>query len=225
MYLFHAIGDIVALALVVAISPFTVIPVVLMLLSPRAKAVGGSFAIGWLVGITLVASAAVALAQFIPEPGPSESQPITAVILIVLGIALIGLAVRSWRNRKAEDTEASMPSWMSKMDTMGPPAAAGFGFLLAAVKPKNLIIGVSAGLAIASAELALGQNVIVITVYVILASLSVLGLVIAYFISPTGMLKPLEALRDWLVAYNSVIMGSLMLLIGFVLIGEGIGHF
>jgi hypothetical protein len=96
--------------------------------------------------------------------------------------------------------------------------------LLAAPKPKNLILGVSAGVAIASAELTIGQNVIVIAVYVVLASLSVLGLVIAYFVSPAGMLGPLEALRDWLVKYNSVIMGALMLLIGFVLIGEGIGH-
>jgi hypothetical protein len=47
--------------------------------------------------------------------------------------------------------------------------------------------------------------------------------VIAYLLQPKRMAEPLTRLRVWLIAHNSAVMTTLLAVIGFVLIGKGIG--
>ena len=49
----QAIGDILPLALAVAISPIPIIAIVLTLGTPRARSNGAAFTIGWLAGLTI----------------------------------------------------------------------------------------------------------------------------------------------------------------------------
>ncbi len=48
------IGDILPLALCVAISPIPIIAAILMLFSPRAAGTGSGFLIGWVLGVLLL---------------------------------------------------------------------------------------------------------------------------------------------------------------------------
>ena len=50
----EAIGQVLPLAVVAALSPFPIIAVVLMLATPRARTNGPAFLLGWIVGITAV---------------------------------------------------------------------------------------------------------------------------------------------------------------------------
>lgn len=50
----EAIGDILPLAIGVALSPVPIIAIVLMLGTPRARVNGPAFAVGWLAGLTVV---------------------------------------------------------------------------------------------------------------------------------------------------------------------------
>ena len=49
----QAIGEILPLAVGVALSPIPIIAIILMLGTPRARSNGPAFALGWLVGLTL----------------------------------------------------------------------------------------------------------------------------------------------------------------------------
>jgi threonine/homoserine/homoserine lactone efflux protein len=135
------------------------------------------------------------------------------------------LALRQWRGRPAEGEQATMPKWMSAIDSMTAGKGLGLGFLLSAVNPKNLLLAVSAGLIIGGAGLVVAQTIVVIVIFVLLAASTVLIPVIAYLIASERLAGPLDRLRVWLVDNNATIMAVLLLVIGVAVIGKGIGSF
>ena len=223
--MWSVIGDILPLALGVAISPIPIIAAILMLLSPRAKGTSVGFMIGWLLGIVVAVVVFTLLASIIPEQDPDASRPVGGTIKLLLGAGLLLLAVRQWRGRPGPGEEPTLPKWMTAIDTM--TAGRGFvlGFLLSAVNPKNLLMAVSAGLIIGTGGLAAGEIVVAILVFTIIAGCSVAIPVIAYLIASTRMAAPLESLRGWLVHNNATVMAVLLLVIGVVVIGKGLGSF
>lgn len=220
-----AIGEILPLAIGVAISPIPIIAAVLMLLSPRAKSTGVGFAAGWVVGILVVVVIFTLLASIIPQGDADDPKPISGTIKIILGVLLLLLAIRQWRSRPAAGEEPGMPKWMGAIDSM--TAIRGFvlGLLLSGPNPKNLLMGVGAGVAIGSTGLTVGESIVVIVVYTVLAALTVLVPVIAYLVASERMAGPLGVLRTWLVHNNATVMAVLLLVIGVVVIGKGLGNF
>ena len=79
------IGEILPLAVGIAISPVPIIAVILMLLSPRAKATSVGFLLGWLAGIIVAIVLFTLLLSVLPQRDDSDSSPVTAVIKIILG--------------------------------------------------------------------------------------------------------------------------------------------
>jgi hypothetical protein len=219
-----AIGDILPLAIGIAISPIPIIAAILMLLSPKARGTSVGFLIGWVLGIVVAVVVFTLLSSIIPQDS-GGSKPIAGVIKILLGLGLLFLAFRQWRGRPAAGVEPAMPKWMSAIDTMTAARGLVLGFLLSALNPKNLLMGVAAGVAVGSGGLTVGESAVVIVVYTIIASITVAGPVIAYLVASTRMVGPLESLRGWLLHNNAIVMAVLLLVIGVVLIGKGIGSF
>jgi len=221
----EVIGDILPLALGIAISPIPIIAAILMLLSPKAKSTSLGFLLGWVLGIIVAVVAFTLLASVLPEGGSDESQPIAGVIKIALGALLLMLAVRHWRSRPTGDAEPALPKWMAAIDTMTAVRAILLGFVLSALNPKNLLMGVAAGVAIGSADLPSDEAALAIAVFTVIAVSTVAIPVIAYLLASSKMAGPLEALRKWLVHNNATVMSVLLLVIGVVVIGKGIASF
>jgi threonine/homoserine/homoserine lactone efflux protein len=219
------IGEILPLAVGIAISPVPIIAAILMLLSPKAKGASVGFLLGWITGIVVAIVVFTLLSSVLPAQDESGSSPVRGVIKIILGALLLFLALRQWRGRPAEGEQATMPKWMSAIDSMTAGKALGLGFLLSAVNPKNLLMAISAGLIIGGAGLAVGQTVAVIVIFVLLAASTVLIPVVAYLIASERLAGPLDRLRAWLVNNNATIMAVLLLVIGVAVIGKGIGSF
>ena len=218
------IGEILPLAVGIAISPIPIIAAILMLLSPRARSTSVGFLIGWLVGIIVAIVLFTLISSIIPQDSGGPS-PVSGVIKIILGLLLLFLAIKQWRTRPAEGEQASMPKWMSAIDSMTASKAFGLGFLLSAVNPKNLLMAISAGLIVGGAGLAIGQMAVVIIIFVLLAASTVLVPVVGYLIAAARLAGPLDKLREWLVDNNAVIMAVLLLVIGVSLIGKGLANF
>jgi threonine/homoserine/homoserine lactone efflux protein len=221
----QAIGEILPYALGIAISPIPVIAAILMLLSPKARVTSVGFLLGWLTGIVLAVTVFALLSSVLPDTGDDGSQPVKAVIQLVLGALLLLLAVRQWRGRPKAGEEPALPKWMQAIDRIGFPTAFGLGFLLSAINPKNLLMAAAAGVAVGSAALATGEVVVVIAVFTVIAASTVLVPVVAYLIASARLRGPLDALRTWLAKENAVIMAVLLLVIGVSLIGKGIAAF
>jgi threonine/homoserine/homoserine lactone efflux protein len=219
------IGEILPLALGVAISPMPVIAAILMLLSPKARTTSVGFLVGWVAGIVIAVTAFTLLSSLLPEEDPNASKPVQGTIKLVLGVLLVLLAIRQWRGRPSGEAVPALPKWMSAIDTLTPVKGLGLGLLLSALNPKNLIMAAGAGVAVGAGALGTGETVVVIVVFTAIAASTVAVPIIAYLLAADRMAEPLEALRSWLVRENAVVMAVLVLVIGVVVIGKGIGNF
>jgi Sap, sulfolipid-1-addressing protein len=217
-----AIGELLPLAVAIAISVTTIITTVLMLLSPEAK----SRTVGLLVGCVIGVGGAVALfsvlPSLLPAQGSSGSSLEAAVIKIVIGVLLVVLALRQWRERPASGDRVEFPKWMAGVDSIRPGKALLLGVLLSAVVPKNLLLAVSAGLILGEARLGVGQASVVIIGFTAIATSTVAAPVVANVVAPSRMRGQFEGLREWLVENNVAIMVLVLLVIGVVMIGNGI---
>ncbi|MEV8214342.1 GAP family protein [Leifsonia sp. NPDC077715] len=221
----QAIGEVLPLAVGIAISPIPIIAAILMLLSPRARSTGVGFLVGWVVGILVAVVVFSLLSGLIPAADPDASQPIVGVIEIVLGVLLLLLALRQWRSRPRAGETAALPKWMDAIDDMTAARGLVLGFLLAAINPKNLLLAASAGVTIGTAGLSVGSAVVVIAVFTLIAAISVLVPVVGYLVAASAFRGPLNALRGWLVDHNAAVMSVLLLVIGVAVIGKGIAAF
>ncbi|MET0296851.1 MAG: GAP family protein [Microbacterium sp.] len=219
------IGDILPLALGVAISPIPIIAAILMLLSPKARVTSVGFLIGWVLGIIVAATVFTLLSAILPESDPDAASPVKGVIRLVLGLGLVVLAFGQWRKRPRPGVEPALPKWMQAIDKVTFPLAFGLGFLLSAVNPKNLLMAAGAGVDIGSADLDVASIIVVIAVFTLIAASTVLVPVVAYLVASARLRGPLDALRVWLARENAVIMAVLLLVIGVSMIGKGIGSF
>jgi hypothetical protein len=218
----QAIGGSLPLAVGIAISPLPIIAVVLMLTSRRARVNGPVFVLGWLVGLGVVG--AIVLAITGPGGASTSGGPATWVswLKIVLGVLLALVAVRQFRSRPQGDEEPAMPKWMASIDQTKPPAAFGLAAVLSGANPKNLLLAIGGGAAIAQTGIGVGQQIIAYAVFAVIGSLGVGVPVIIYFALGERSEKLLSGLKDWMSQHNAVIMSVLCVVIAAKLIGDGI---
>ncbi|MCB0893780.1 MAG: GAP family protein, partial [Nocardioidaceae bacterium] len=101
--------------------------------------------------------------------------------------------------------------------------AAGLAVLLAAVNPKNLLLCVSGGAAIATAAAGDGSAAVVAAaVFAVVATVGVAAPVVVYLTAGDRAEEVLAELKTWMVQHNAVIMAVLLLVIGAKLVGDGI---
>jgi threonine/homoserine/homoserine lactone efflux protein len=213
-------GEVLPLAIGMALSPFPIIAV-LLLNSPTSPASAPAFLIGRLFSvIVLVAFFAVVVDSATQE---AETSTIASVIRILVGLALIALAARKWRKRPGKDDDVELPRWMAMIDGAGPARSFGVALLLSVTNLKELLFGVGAGATIGAANLGVGTDMVAAVVFGLVASSTVAVPVIAALIAPERMREPLDRTRDWLVHNNGVVIGVVLLLIGVSLVGDGIG--
>ncbi|MGW7199738.1 GAP family protein [Streptomyces chryseus] len=91
----RAIGATLSAALAVALSPFPLIGVVLILSGGHGRRNGSLFALGWVVGLSAVATLIVIVFDGADDPD-STSSAIAGWGRVAAGAGLIVLGVRKW---------------------------------------------------------------------------------------------------------------------------------
>ena len=105
-----AIGDVLGLAAGVAVSPLPIVAIILLLATPRGRANGSLFAVGWLVGLSVLGAVVLLLAGPADPSDDGQPAPWTGWLKLLLGVLLLLLAARQWRARPAEGAEPEMPN-------------------------------------------------------------------------------------------------------------------
>ncbi len=214
-----AIGEILSLAVGVAISPVPIIAVILMLFGKNAKANGVSFALGWTLGLIAVGVIVLGLGLEASSGGESDSG---GGVRIVIGLLFVFLAFKQWTGRPKPGETPEMPGWMASIDDFSAGKSFGMAVLLAAVNPKNLGLTLAAAVTIGSSGLETGEEYVVLAVFVILASLTVAVPVVWYLIMGESAAAQLTILKDWLVGNNNTVMAVLFVVLGVKLFGDGV---
>ena len=108
------------------------------------------------------------------------------------------------------------------MDTFTSARATGAGLLLSGVNPKNLVLTLAAGKAIAATGVSTGQQFVALVVFALIGTIGP-GLPVAvYFLMGDRAPKLLAEMKSWLGANNTVIMVVLCVVIAAKLVGDGI---
>ncbi|MFB7676019.1 GAP family protein [Kitasatospora purpeofusca] len=210
------IAEVVPLALGIALSPVPVVPAIFLLFTPRPRAAAGMFLAGWVAGILVVASALAALAVYIeaheetPTWAPWTKTGLGAVLLLV--------AVRQWRSGPAKGT----PAWMTTLTDATPAKALRLGVLLSGVNPKVVLLSAAAGLTIGAAELGAVRTVAAVAVFTAVSAATVALPLLLHLVAGERVLVPLGRARRWLELHNSAVTAVVLVVIGVLLVLDGI---
>ncbi len=212
------IADLLPLALGIAASPFPVIPVILLLLTPRATANAGAFLGGWLSGI-LTATAAFVLLEAVVEKF-DEPPTWLAWVRIALGAALLVLGVRQWLTRKEE---RPAPAWMQSLASATPRSAARLAVLLSLANPKILLFCAAAGMTIGVATAAPAGAALAVVLFALAGSVTVALPLVAHLVLGERATAPLQRANTWLTDNNAAVMAVVLLAVGVLVLTKGIG--
>ncbi len=216
------LGEILPLAIGIAISPVPIIAVILMLITPKARSNGLGFLVGWMLGLAIVGAIALILADTAGVSTSSGPSTAVSVITLALGLLMLLIALRQWQSRPAPGEEAKMPKWMASLDSFTTVRSVGVGAVLSGVNPKNLILNLSAASIIAEAGLSAGEQAVALAVLVVIGSLGIIAPVAVYLFMGDRAGQLLSGWKTWLAANNATVMFVLFLVFGVNLIGKGI---
>src|SRR5215813_10556899 len=179
----HTISQLLPSAVGVAISPFPIVAVVLMLITAHGRVNGPAFIFGWVAGLVMVGALSLAATSGVDSSTPvGPAATWVSVAVLVLGVLLLLVALKQWRGRPHEGDEVKTPQWMATLDQFSPVKAAGVGVVLSALNPKNLLLAVVGAATIAQTDLSTSQQIGAYVVFVLIATIGVGVPVLSYFV-------------------------------------------
>lgn len=218
-----AVGQMLASAVGIAISPLPLIAVVLMLSTPRGRANGLAFTAGWLLSLAVVVGAVVAAASGGNADRHSHgTSGWAAWVKLGLGVVFLLLAVRQWRGRPREGHEPGTPKWMAAIDGFGPAKSAGLAAVLAVVNPKNLVLAVGGALGIAASGADGGGKAAAAALMVVIGSLCALLPLGVYLCGGSRAAHVLDGWKTWMAAHNAAIMVTVLAVLGAKYVGDAV---
>lgn len=213
-----AIGAMLGPAIGLAVNPLPIIAVIRLLTAPSGRAGGFAFALGWTVPIAAVSAVLVGVGG--ARTG-SEPARWTFWLQLAIGLLFLVLALQQWRSRRRPGSEPQPSKVLAKLDGLSPAKAAGIAVLLAA-NPKNLALLASGAESIAANAADTRSRIVAVVLFVVLASLAVLIPVGVSVLGGDKSAATLSSWKDWLDEHTAAIVMTILLVLGFVFIGEAL---
>lgn len=211
------ITELIPLALVVALSPLSIIPAVLVLQTPQPRPTGLAFLAGWLVGMAALTAIFVEVSNLL---GRLDKPPEWASWLrIVVGATLIAFGLYRWATR-AKSTHS--PRWMQSMSKLTPVRAGAAGVALTVINVKVLFICAAAGLAIGTSGLGQPGVWAAALGYTAFAGSTVALPILAYAAAGRRLDPPLARLKTWMDEQHAVLVAGILVIIGLLVLYKGI---
>lgn len=212
------LAKLIPLALVIAVSPLTIIPAVLVLHAPRPRPTALAFLGGWVLGLSALTGIFVAGSGLFA--GLHKAPPAWASWLrVVLGTVLILWGVYQWLTRH-RDSET--PRWMRAFDTISPRRAGLVALALTLVRLEVSLLLLAGGLAIGTSGLDVGGKVLFAAVFVVIAASTVAIPIVAYLSAGDRLADKLNRLKEWMEKNHAAMLAVVLVLIGAMVLHNGI---
>jgi threonine/homoserine/homoserine lactone efflux protein len=213
------LGELIPLAMVVAASPLSIIPALLLVLhSARPRPTGLAFMTGWLFGLVVMTAVFVAVPRAFGGTDQSTSGW-GGWVRIGIGVVLTAFGIWRWLTRHKA---SRAPAFFTTLGKVSPVKAGGLGLVLTFINPKLLLLNAAAGLAISTADLGVPGTWLAVAVYVVLAGSSVLIPMLAYSVAAHRLDRPLERLREWIERQHAALTAAVLAVFGLLLLFQGI---
>lgn len=213
-----ALTGLIPLALVIAVSPLSIIPAVLVLQAPRPRPASLAFLGGWLFGLIALTAAFIAGSSALGDL--HKAPPSWASWLrVVLGSVLIAYGIYHWLTRKRH-TEA--PKWMRSFATLTPTRAGITGLVLTVIRLEVLAMCVAGGVLIGTGGLSDTGEWVCAAFFVALSASTVAIPILAYAAAGHRLDDALGKLKVWMERNNAVLLAAILVLIGLMVLHKGI---
>ncbi len=212
------LAELIPLALVVALSPLSIIPAVLILHTQRPRPTGLAFLLGWLLGLFGLTTLFIGISGLLGGMG-GKPPDWASWLRIAIGAALIAFGVFRWLTRHSKPHQ--MPG-TRHITEAGPAKALIIGVLLTIVNVKVLFICAAAGLAIGTAGLEGHQTWVAEIFYVVIAASTVALPILAYAVSGDRLDPTLVKLKGWMEKHNSALVAMILIVIGLLVLYKGL---
>lgn len=200
----------IALGTVLATLPLVGVPLVLATRPDRTAHL--AFLAGWAGGIAGLGTAVILLSD-LSVPGDGPPAPWMVWVRLLLGIALIVLAIRKWSRRTAA-ADDGMPGWMRAFETMGAARTFGLGVLLVVANPKNAVLVASGALTIAAATYVPAAQLGALAGFTVVASLGVASPLIVTLALGEKAAGALAKMKASMARHSATIVSVVLLVLG-----------
>jgi hypothetical protein len=210
-------GSLLGIAVAMALSWVPITATIAILLSPQRRRSSLSFLAGWVLTLAVVPLAAAAGILAMPLSRRERSQ-FAAATEIVVGAALVIGAILTWRRSQTQTPTAG--GRLEALGSYGPAASFGIAFLMG-MRPKALLLGIAAGLALGAQPPTSDRSGLALALYVAVSASTVAVPIVCTLVSPQSMEPRLVTWRDWLSRSGLKVTAWVMMMIGLALAAVG----
>jgi hypothetical protein len=123
----NVVLDLVIIGLAITLEPITLVAFILILAAEKGTRKGLAFILAWLACLVVVIAVVVLVTGGQPPQPATAPSTAALAVKVVLGAVLILFAVRQ---RRRMGRPRKPPTWMARLDSLSPWAAAGLGVFL-----------------------------------------------------------------------------------------------
>ena len=216
--MWSVLSQLLAPAMVVAISPFSIIVAIFVVLhTDRPRANGVALLAGRVLALTAVTAAFLQAPRLIG----GLNRPVSPRVLIALGGILVVIGVWVWVRR---DRMTDEPRWLTRFSRLTPVGAAAIGVFLVLGNPKMLAATAAAGLLIGIGGVSVAGASGAIVYYSAVASSTVAVPVVAYMAVGAGADDQLTRFKQWLHRRSGLVSAVILVAVGITLLFMGISE-
>lgn len=215
------IGLVLPFAVGVALSPMSIVAVIVLAHSTYAAVNAGAFAAGWLLGLVLGSLVMLLLTGLLGVGGTSTPAWVP-IARIGGGVALLLFAWERAGARRSGSIDGAGPAWVLGLERLSADRALGMGAIQAALDPRKLLIIAAVVLGVSQAGQGSTEALVSMLVFVLVGSLGVAIPLAWPRIVGSSSRGRMELWRDRLAEDNPTIQGVTYLLLGTLLAGQGL---
>ena len=216
------LAQLVALAVAAALSSVPISATIFILLSDRRRVTAFPFLAGTVIGTAAALTLGTLLVQALPGR-PHRLNSLIAELEIVVGSALVLLGLVTWIRVRRGPTKMERPAWLESLGSLGAVPALGIGLALN-LRPKAVLLFAAGSLAIRGAKIGPAESLAAIVLYTAIATSTVVIPILATAVFPEHMEPRLLRSRDWITANGAALTGTIMVLVGVLVIIAGVNR-
>lgn len=207
------LGALLAPALVVAVSPFSIVVAALVLLhTDRPRSNGVAFLVGRLLALAIV----TLVFDQAPRLLGGTDRSVSPWWLAIVGAILLVSGIWLWIRRDRFPTD---PRWLARLSNLSPVGAGVIGSVLVVSNPKMVAASAAAGLVVGTSASAPTGAGLAVAYYCAVASSTVAAPVLLYLVAGARYDEQLTRLKDWIDRHNAGIGAVVMIVVGIALLG------
>lgn len=221
--MYVSLGTLLPFALGIAINPASIVAAILLLTSSQGHAKGLAYLAGWLIGLMTLVFALVLLVNSTSYRRFATSNDFTSWLMLLIGLTLLLMAYIQWRRRPSADAKIIPFEWLRAIPRANSFMALGAGLFFGLFNMKNLLLMAAAALIIGEANLPVDSSVIVVLLFVAIATTGIAAPVAVSFVQNDQGGATLAEWESGLSNHNMTITCIVLVVIAVQMLGLGLG--